>query len=99
MSPGPNQQIHFFMVPQTWYGRLLAAAAGVLLLLLLIFFFTLFLIIFGLLAVVVAIYMVLSGRQPDETPSGNAIRVEYFPAHPDDEPIPLDQQQENPDNS
>ena len=42
MLQGPNKQVNFYIVPQTWYGRLLTAVVGAVLFILLIFFFTFF---------------------------------------------------------
>lgn len=94
MLKEPGQQVQFYIVSQTWYGRLLAAVVGVLLLLLFFFFFTLFVIIFGLLAIVGTIYMFLFGRNPEKTASTKIIQVEYFLANPREKPGDLDQRQE-----
>ncbi len=82
----PDHQIKFYILPQTWYGRLLAAVVGAIFLLLLIFFFTLFLIIFALLAIFTTIYMFLFSRKSPETTSPNIIQVEYLLADPHEEP-------------
>ncbi len=95
MVKEPIHHVKFFIVPQTWYGRLFAAVAGILLLLLLIFFFTLFLIIFALLAVVVTIYVFLFGRKIEKPTSSNIIRVEYFVANPQEESKNSNQQNKN----
>jgi predicted membrane protein len=92
MAKEPDLNVKFFIVPQTWYGRLFAAVAGALLFLLLIFFFTLFLIVFVLLAIVVTIYIFLFGRKFEKTTSPNIIQVEYFLASPEEEPKNPDEQ-------
>jgi len=94
MAQDPNQIVKFYIMPQTWYGRLLAAVVGVLLLLVGIFFFTLFLIIFGILAIITTIYLFLFGRKPEKTTPMDIIQIEYLLANPQDEPRDLDQPKE-----
>jgi uncharacterized membrane protein YdbT with pleckstrin-like domain len=78
MANRMNQNIRFYTLPQTWYGRLLAAVVGVVLLLLAIFFFTFFIIVFALSAIIMTIYVFLFGKKYEKTASGNMIQVEYI---------------------
>lgn len=94
MIQGPNRQVNFYIVPQTWYGRLIATVVGAVLFILLIFFFTFFLIIFGLIAIITTIYIFFFGRKPEKASSTDIIQVEYLLANPQDEAKVLDQHKE-----
>ena len=94
MTNRMNQNIRFYTLPQTWYGRLLAAVVGVVLLLLAIFFFTFFIIVFALSAIVMTIYVFLFGKKYEKTSSANMIQVEYILDDPPEKSEALDSQKD-----
>ena len=89
-----NQNIRFYTLPQTWYGRLLAAMVGVVLLVLAIFFFTFFIIVFVLSAIVMTIYVFLFGKKYEKTTSTDMIQVEYILDDPQEESEAVDSQKD-----
>lgn len=84
MTTPPHKEVRIIrIVPQTWFGRLLATVGTIALIILVMLFFSVLFSVFLVLAIVVICWALWSNRQNRREASGNTIEAEYSVVRPE----------------